>query len=87
MPAAVQQCKYTEWSKKVRTDLSNLLPGELRRNIQREPHNIFRHTLNMLLHYFVKLLIRLNMMQIWKKYKTTCLNFACTEYNLFSLVI
>jgi len=45
-------------------------------------HNIFYHTLNMLLHYFVKLLIRLNIQEIWKKMKTKCIHCARTEYNL-----
>jgi len=31
--------------------------------------NTFHHTLNMLLHNFVNLLMRSNMLQIWKKMK------------------
>jgi len=50
-------------------------------------HASLCHTLNVLLHYLVKLLICSNTMQIWKKVKTECINCACTEYNLFSLVI
>jgi len=56
------------------------------RKFQRESQNIFRHTLNMLLQYLVKLLICSNMMQIWKKMKTKCIDFECTEYSLSSLV-
>jgi len=45
------------------------------RKIQLEPENEFRHTLNMLLHYLVKLLIRSDMVQIWKKLKTKSFYF------------
>jgi len=40
----------------------------------------------MLLHYLVKLLICSYMLQIWKKMKRKCTDFACTKYNLSSLV-
>jgi len=45
-----------------------------------------RHTFNTLLHYLVKLVICSNMMQIRKKMKAKCINFACTACNLSSLV-
>jgi len=56
------------------------------RNFQCELQNIFCHTLNVLLHYLLKLLIRSNLMEIWKKMETKCIDFACTEYNLSSLI-
>jgi len=62
-----------------------LLLFERERHFQQQAQNTFRRTLNMLLHYLVKLLMCSNMLQIWKNMKTKCIDFACTKY-LSSLV-